>query len=142
MNNSRSLFCICFCAGLLGALASSIAAWLAAKAGLPQWFGVDLVPAWTAAWIYPRLVKGGLWGLLFFTTISSPRSRKQWVRKGLWLSLLPAAWQLFFIYPNRTYYGILGLGLGTFTPLFVILYALIWGAFTGIFARAFYGRSR
>jgi hypothetical protein len=36
----------------------------------------------------------------------------------------------------------LGLGLGTLTPLFILFYNLIWGATTGIFARAFYGRSR
>ncbi|ABA89671.1 hypothetical protein Pcar_2432 [Syntrophotalea carbinolica DSM 2380] len=142
MNNSRSLLCVCFCAGLLGALANSSVTWLAAKLGLPQWCGVDLVPQWTAAWIYPRLLWGGLWGLVFFMTVGSPRSRTQWVRKGLWVSVLLSAWQLFYIYPNRTAFGVLGLGLGTLTPLFILFYNLIWGGFTGFFARAFWGRNR
>jgi hypothetical protein len=142
MNDSRSLLCICFCAGLLGALANSGVAWLAGTAGLPQWSGVNLAPDWTGAWIYPRLVWGGLWGMVFSVTVSSPRSRKQWMRKGLWVSLLPSAWQLFYIFPNRTAFGILGLGLGTLTPIFVILYNLVWGAATGIFARTLWGRSR
>jgi hypothetical protein len=64
------------------------------------------------------------------------------MRKGLWVSLLPCAWQLFFVFPNRTDAGMLGLGLGTLTPMFILFYNLIWGATTGIFARAFYGRSR
>jgi hypothetical protein len=142
MNNSRSLFCICFCSGLLGALAYCGVAWMAAAIGLPQWCGVDLVPQWTAAWVYPRLIQGGLWGLLFFITVSSPRSRNQWVRKGLWVSLVPMVLQLFYVFPNRTTYGLLGLGLGTLTPAFIVLYNLTWGAVTGIFARAFYGRNR
>lgn len=142
MNNSRSLLCVCFCAGLLGALTSSAVAWLAVKIGLPQWCGVDLVPQWTAAWIYPRLFWGGLWGLAFFMTVGSPRSRTQWVRKGLWISALLCAWQLFYIYPNRTAFGVLGLGLGALTPVFIIFYNLIWGSFTGFFARALWGRNR
>jgi hypothetical protein len=142
MNNSRCLLCICFCAGVFAALISSGAAWMAGNAGLPQWLGVKLVPAWSGAWIHPRLVWGGLWGLFYYTTVSSPRGRIQWMRKGLWVSLLPCAWQLFFVFPNRTDAGMLGLGLGTLTPLFILFYNLIWGATTGIFARAFYGRSR
>jgi hypothetical protein len=142
MKNSRSLLTICFCAGLLGALASSGITWVAAAMGLPQWCGVDLVPRWTAAWIYPRLVWGGLWGLLFLFTVSSPRSRNQWVRKGMWVSLFPSAWLLLYVFPQRTTYGALGLGLGVLTPLFVILYNLVWGAATGVFARAFHGPGR
>jgi hypothetical protein len=142
MNNYRSLLCICFCAGLLGAFASSDVAWMAAAAGLPQWCGVNLVPEWTADWIYPRLIFGGLWGLVYSITVSTPRTRTRWMRKGLWVSLLPSAWQLFYTYPSQTSFGIMGLGLGTLTPVFVVCYNLVWGAVTGIFARALWGRSR
>lgn len=142
MNNSRSLLCVCFCAGLVGALVSSWVAWAAGRIGLPQWCGVELAPAWTAAWIYPGLVAGGLWGMAYFMTVGAPRSRNQWVRKGLWASLLPAAFQLFYTFPNRTTFGILGLGLGTLTPAFVMFYNLVWGVATGVSARAFWGRNR
>lgn len=142
MNNSRSLLCVCFCAGLLGALFNSLVAWFLGTIGLTQMCGVDLAPAWTTAWLYPRMVWGGLWGMAYFLTVGSPRSRNQWVRKGLWTSLLPSAYQLFYIFPNKTAFGILGLGLGTLTPIFVIFYNLAWGAVTGISARALWGRNR
>ena len=83
MNNYRNLLCVCFCAGLLGALASSDVVWMAAAAGLPQWCGVNLAPEWTANWIHPRLISGGLWGLVYSVTVGSSRTRSGGMRKGL-----------------------------------------------------------
>ena len=125
MHRTKAILCVCFCAGLLGALFNSLAVWLGGNLGLPQLAGVDLTPQWSLAWLYPRLIWGGLWGLAYFITVASPRARSSWIRKGLWASLLPTAWQLFY----------------TFTPLFVIGYNLIWGFFTGFFARLLWGRS-
>ncbi len=140
MNRTKAMACVCFCAGLLGALCSSLAAWLGGRIGLEPLAGVALTPEWTLVWLYPRLISGGLWGLAYFITVASPRARNRWVRKGLWVSLLPIAWQLFYVFPQQTPHGTLGLGLGTATPLFVIGYQLIWGLFTGFFARLLWGR--
>ena len=61
------------------------------------------------------------------------------MRKGLWVGLLPTLFQLFFVFPYRTAYGPMGMGLGTLTPLFVLLFNFIWGFITGTFARALWG---
>ncbi len=141
MHRTKAILCVCFCAGLLGALFTSLAVWLGGNLELPLFAGVDMTPQWSLAWLYPRLIWGGLWGLAYFITVANPRARSNWIRKGLWASLLPTAWQLFYVFPNQTPYGALGLGLGTLTPLFVLGYNLIWGFFTGFFTRLLWGRS-
>lgn len=140
MQRNSALLSACFSAGVLGAIVNSLAAWLAGRWGVPELAGVHLAPALSAAWLYPRLVWGGLWGLLLFPAVARPRSRRHWVRKGLWVSLLPTLFQLFYVFPHHTPYGPGGLGLGTLTPLFVVFYNGIWGAFTGIFTRMLWGR--
>jgi hypothetical protein len=99
-----------------------------------------MAPNFSPAWLYPRLVWGGIWGLVYFPTIGHPRARRHWVRKGLWISLLPTAVQLFFIFPYRTSCGFMGIGLGILTPAFVLLFNFIWGFFTGLFTRLLWGR--
>lgn len=140
MNRSSALLAVCFSAGLLGALANSCAAWLSAKWGLTALADVAMAPEFTRQWLYPRLVWGGVWGLAYFVSVKVPRTRRHWIRKGLWISLLPTTIQLLFIFPYRTTHGMLGLGLGTLTPLFVLAYNLVWGFFTGIFTRLLWGR--
>lgn len=140
MQRTSALIAVCFCAGLLAALGNSIAAWLGGLWGITALFGVDMVPEFTRAWLYPRLVWGGLWGLPYFFTIRYLHLRRRWVRKGLWFSLLPTLAQLLFFFPRFTEAGWFGLGLGAATPLFVILYNLVWGFFLGVFARLLWGR--
>jgi len=140
MQRNSALFAVCFCAGLIGALAGSLALWLAGRWGLTALAGVEIAPQLETAWLYPRLVWGGLWGLLFYFTVARPRSRRHWVRKGLWLSLLPTLVQLFLIFPYRTPYGPMGIGFGSFAPLFVLSANFVWGFCTGLFTRALWGR--
>lgn len=140
MQRTSALIAVCFFAGLLAALGNSIAAWLGGLWGIPALFGVDMAPEFTRAWLYPRLVWGGLWGLPYFFTIRYLHLRRRWVRKGLWFSLLPTLAQLLFFFPRFTEAGWFGLGLGAATPLFVILYNLVWGFFLGVFARLLWGR--
>jgi hypothetical protein len=141
MNRGSALFAVCFTAGSLGGLFNSLAIWLVGSWQLTAMAGVNLSPALTPGWLYPRLVWGGLWGLIYYFTVGRPRSRRQWVRKGLWISLLPTAVQLFYVFPNYTSHGLLGFGLGNLTPLFVLLFNLVWGFFTGLWTRIFWGRS-
>lgn len=140
MDRGSALFATTFTAGLIGALVNSLAAYYAGVWELTGMLGVKIQPELSLAWLYPRLVWGGIWGLAYYFTIGRPRSRKHWVRKGLWVSLLPTAVQLFIIFPNTTPHGMMGFGLGQLTPLVVVILNLIWGFSTGLFTRIFWGR--
>jgi hypothetical protein len=140
MNRNSALLAVCFTAGVLGALANSLTAWICGLWGVTALAGVNLAPALTADWLYPRLIWGGLWGLAYYLTVRTQRVRRQWVRKGLWISLLPTAAQLFYFFPYRTPFGQMGMDLGDLTPLFVLLFNLVWGFFTGFFTRLLWGR--
>jgi hypothetical protein len=125
---------------MLGALCSSVVAWQVGQLGLPAMAGVRISPSLSPDWLYSRLVWGGLWGLVYFLAVAPQKFRRHWARKGLWISLLPTAFQLLFVYPYMTSHGLLGLGLGQLTPLFIFLFNLVWGFCTGIFCRLFWGR--
>lgn len=112
-----------FSAGALGALANSIALWAAGSAGLTQTLGVAIAPPLSAAWLYPRLVWGGLWGLLFLL----PLAGRGWPTQGLVLSLAPSLVQLFVVFPMKAGQGTLGLELGALTPLVVLAANAVWG---------------
>jgi hypothetical protein len=140
MQRNRTLLAVCFCAGLLGALGNSLVAWIAGKWGLTAMMGVALAPELTTAWLYPRLIWGGLWGLFYYFTVSHRHNRRHWVRKGLWVSLVPTLVQLFYIYPEQTTHGLMGIGLGFYTPVFVFAFNLVWGFLTGFFTRLLWGR--
>lgn len=140
MNRTSALLAVCFCAGLLGALANSLAAWGCGYWGVTAMAGVSLAPKLTLGWLYPRMVWGGIWGMAYFLTVGSRRHRRHWVRKGLWISLLPTLLQLFYIFPHQTPFGSMGMGLGQLTPLFVLLFNFVWGFFTGLFTRILWGR--
>lgn len=140
MPRQKALLAVCFCAGVLGGLGSSLLAWMLGQWGLTALVGISFAPEWTTAWLYPRLIWGGLWGLLFFLLIGHPRSRQGWIRKGLWLSLLPSAVQLLLIFPGKPEAGYLGLGLGNLMPLLVLLLNACWGIGLGFFTRLLWGR--
>jgi hypothetical protein len=118
---ARSLS-LCFAAGAAGALANSVVAWLSGQIGIPHALGVSLAPAWTPAWLYPRIVWGGLWGFLFVLPLTADV-----LRRGLIVSLGPALFQLFVVFPYWQGKGVAGLELGAATPFFVLLYDAVWG---------------
>ena len=117
MTRTTVLMTVCFCAGVLGALCSSLVTWKAGQLGLPAMLDVRMSPALTLPWLYSRLIWGGVWGLAYFLTVGPLKSRRHWVRKGLWISLLPTLFQLLFVYPQLTSHDLLGLDLGQFTPI-------------------------
>ena len=61
-----------FGAGCWGALWNSLAVWLFGFLGVAGILGVKIAPALTAPWLYPRLVWGGIWGLLFLVPLGKP----------------------------------------------------------------------
>ena len=112
-----------YAAGTVAALVASLALWVAGRAELTAALGVSIAPALSFGWLSRRLVWGGLWALPFPYL---PSRRMSPVRKGVLLSLAPSAAQLFYFLPEAGY-GTLGRGLGTWTPLVIVLVNLLWG---------------
>ncbi len=123
MNVSLQRTALCFSAGCAGGLANSVVVWLAGAVGITAALGVSIAPSFTLAWLYPRIVWGGLWGFLFLF----PVLRGQPYIRGLVWSLGPTAVQLLIIFPFVAHKGIFGLGLGLLTPLLVFLFNVVWG---------------
>lgn len=114
---------LAFSAGALGGLANSLALWLLGAAGITAALSVAIAPEFSPAWLYPRLVWGGLWGALLLLPLlsNSPLPR------GLLFGLGPALVQLFVVFPYKAGKGMAGLELGEMTPLIVVLVNLVWG---------------
>jgi hypothetical protein len=122
---------IFFAAGCLGALANSLVVWLFGDLGITQYFDVSISPSLTAGWLYPRIVWGGIWGLLFFLPVYNAKP----ISKGTFLSLFPTAVQLFFVFPYEAHKGVAGLELGILTPAFVFIFNWVWGVVTSLTIR-------
>ncbi len=122
---------VCFAAGCLGALVNSLVVWQFGELGIARWSGVAIAPSLSAGWLYPRIVWGGIWGLLFML----PFFKTRFLLKGFLLSLLPTAVQLFFIFPYQASKGLAGLSLGMWTPLAVLVFNWVWGLVTAVTIR-------
>ncbi|WP_019528749.1 hypothetical protein [Dasania marina] len=122
---------IFFTAGCIGALVNSLVVWQCGQLGINDMLGVAIAPNLTSAWLYQRLVWGGLWGLLFVL----PFLRSRLLYKGLVLSLLPTAVQLFMVFPYSAGKGMAGLELGLLTPALVLFFNAVWGLVTALSIR-------
>jgi hypothetical protein len=116
-----------FAAGCWGALWNGLAVWLCGYLGIAPALGVHIAPPLTPAFLYAKLVWGGLWGLLFLL----PMGRWSFPARGLLLSLAPTLAQLFLVFPLMAHKGVMGLQLGYLTPLLVVFYNAIWGYAAG-----------
>jgi hypothetical protein len=119
---------ICFAAGCLGALANSLAVWAFGDYGITKHFGVAIAPALKPAWLYPRIVWGGLWGLVFVL----PFLNSKLITKGAVISIFPTLVQLLVVFPLQAGKGYFGMDLGMYTPAFVVFFNLIWGGVAAI----------
>ncbi len=122
---------VIFAAGCLGGLANSLAVWLFGAYGVTKSLGVRIAPDLSPAWLYPRLVWGGIWGLVFLL----PVFRSSVLKRGLLLSLGPTIIQLFVVFPYKADQGMMGMGLGALTPLLVFVFNAIWGITVAIWLR-------
>jgi len=122
---------VVFSAGALGALANSLTVWLFGHFGITAAIGVAIAPELSAHWLYPRIVWGGLWGLLFIL----PMLQSKMLVKGATLSLFPTAIQLFVVFPLMAHKGMAGLELGLLTPLCVLFFNWVWGVVTALAIR-------
>jgi hypothetical protein len=131
-----------FTGGVLGALVNSWVVVSLGKLGVAQKFGVALAPQWSAAFLYPRLVWGGLWGLLFAWSFRSNRWPVSVFSRGILLSLFPTGFQLLYVFPVLAHKGIFGTSLGRLTPLFVFLLNVVWGWAAALWVHLEQGRHR
>ncbi|MGD9043627.1 MAG: hypothetical protein PVG06_07940 [Desulfobacterales bacterium] len=123
MSNLARNTSLVFAAGCLGGLINSLAVWIFGELGITAALGVKIAPQLSPGWLYPRLVWGGIWGLLFLLPLMKTRI----FSKGLIFSLGPTLVQLFVVFPMKANKGVMGLDLGLFTPLFVVVFNAIWG---------------
>lgn len=121
----------CFSGGVFGGLCNAVAIWLAGAFGISAVMGVTIAPGMTTGYLYPKLVWGGIWGLLFVPRIMV---RSFW-KRGLFYSLGPTLVQLLIVFPVQAHKGVFGLDLGLLTPLFVVLANAVWGLGTAAWLR-------
>ncbi|MEB3215710.1 MAG: hypothetical protein VKN72_05535 [Nostocales cyanobacterium 94392] len=120
-----------FAAGCLGGVLNSLTVWIFGFAGITALFNVKIVPTLTASWLYPRIVWGGIWGFLFIL----PFYQRKYFFKGILFSLFPSLIQLFIVFPLQAKKGILGVELGSLTPVFVLLFNFVWGITTAFWLK-------
>jgi hypothetical protein len=116
--------------GVIGALVDSFNIWFLGKSGVTALLGIGLRPEWTASWLYPRLVWGGIWGLLLLFPVLRARA----VLRGMLFSLAPSAMVLLAVFPGMGK-GPFGLGFGILTPLLVVLLNFGWGIVASLWYR-------
>lgn len=114
---------LAFSAGVAGGLANSVTVWLFGLSGITTAMGVAIAPSLSPQWLYPRLVWGGIWGILLLIPIATGRP---WFR-GLLLSLGPTLVQLLVVFPVKANKGMFGLELGSLTTVFVVIFNAVWG---------------
>lgn len=122
---------LAFAAGAVGGLANGFAVWGAVRLGLPALAHVRIGAPPLPGGLYPRVVWGGVWGLLLLLPVLERRP----VWRGLVLSLGPTLAQLFWFYPHATPNGPMGLRLGWLTPLFVVVFNAVWGVVASLWYR-------
>ncbi len=115
-----------FSAGCLGAFVNSLVVWLFGLLGITAAFGVHIAPALTKGWLYPRIIWGGIWGIILLV----PLIKKSNILNGIVLSIAPTLVTLLVVFPSKGK-GMMGLELGALTPIFPLIFNSIWGAVAG-----------
>jgi hypothetical protein len=125
---------LCFAAGAVGGLARALFLWVLAQLGVLSALGVSLGGSLALGSLYPRIVWGGIWGALFLLPVKGNP-----LRRGLLLSLVPALFQLFVVFPYWQGQGWLGVRLGALTPVVVLAASAVWGLATSAWLKAIRG---
>src|SRR5690606_30280454 len=118
-------------AGCFGGLVYCVVMWLFSRYGITQSLGVSLYGSISPQWMYPRIVWGGMWGLLFLL----PMLTSTVFARSFFISLIPTLVHLFIIYPFYTGKGVAGLQLGLLTPVLVWFFFWVWALITAIILR-------
>ncbi|MEJ2364459.1 MAG: hypothetical protein P8017_07215 [Deltaproteobacteria bacterium] len=131
MTNIFRTLSLVFAAGCVGAVANSLMVYLFGDLGINAALGVKIAPRLTPAWLYPRVVWGGLWGFLFLL----PIFRRSLLARGLFFSLGPSLFMFFVVFPLKAKKGMFGLELGSITPVLVLFFNGVWGVTAAIWLR-------
>jgi hypothetical protein len=113
-----------YAAGTFGGLVNGLVVWFCGVAGITAALGVKIAPALTAAFLYPKLVWGGLWGFIF---LLPPFRKYSTVVRGILASLGPTLAQLLYFFPYVQGKGMFGMDLGLMTPVLVFVFNAVWG---------------
>lgn len=124
---------LCFAAGCFGALINSAVVWICDNFGLMEALQVRMPVAYSAEWMYQRIVWGGIWGFLFML----PLYKSSILMKGTIISLIPSLFQLFYVYPYLRGADVAGLNYGVLTPAMVLFLNWVWGIATALGIRMF-----
>jgi len=120
-----------FVAGCVGGVLNSLVVWNFGNLGVSAALGVKIAPQLTPAWLYPRIVWGGIWGFMFLL----PILRGSVISRGLLYSLAPSLVMFFIIFPMEANKGMFGLALGNMTPVLVLFFNAIWGVAAALWLR-------
>lgn len=122
---------VVFAAGCFGALIQAVVMWLFTRYGVMHSLHVNIAGSISPAWLYPRIVWGGMWGFLFLLPILSSSV----FARSFVLALIPTGVQLFILYPFYEGKGVAGLSLGMLTPFVVFFFYWVWALATAITLR-------
>lgn len=128
-----------FAYGCFGRLFNNLTVWVFGYAGTTAFFNVEIAPNLSASWLYPRIVWGGIWRLLFLLHFY----QSKYIYKGILLSLIPTLVQLFIVLSFRgnieatieATKEIIGIELGILTPIFVVFFNFFWGITTALWLK-------
>jgi hypothetical protein len=120
-----------FTGGAVGGLVDSVNIWLLGKLGITQLLGVSMTPEFTAPWLYPRIVWGGIWML----PLLLPLWKQRTLMRGALFSLLPSTMMLLVVLPGMGK-GLFGLGFGALTPAVVVGLNVIYGIVAALWYKA------
>lgn len=121
-----------FSAGAAAAFLISLLVWFCGAVGFTESYHIRIAPKLTTEWLFPHIIYGGLWGFIF----NFPFLQKATIIRGIILSLIPASFHLFVIYPIFEGQGVMGTRLGDFAPLFVLSAYICWGIGTSVWLRS------
>ena len=117
---------ICFSAGTIGGIVNALFVWGMGATGLSAAIGIKIAPPWSPAFLYQRMVWGGIWGFIFLL----PILRKSIFLRGVLMGIAPTLVVLFVVLPYQLKKGMMGLELGALVPVFALVANAIWGVST------------
>jgi len=112
-----------FSAGTLGGITNAVFVWGTGACGVNALLGIQITPQWSPAFLYQRMVWGGIWGFMF----ALPYLKKSIWRRGFLFGLAPTLAVLTVVLPFQLNKGMFGLGLGSLVPVFAVMANAIWG---------------
>lgn len=128
MKNMFKNLSVVFSSGCFGGLINMLTVWIFGAIGITGAFGVKIAPSLTVAYLYPKIVWGGIWSILFLL----PFLQRSYFLRGLLYSLGPTIIQLFIVFPLQAKKGLMGIDLGAITPVFVLFFNAVWGVCTAL----------